>query len=80
MKCVSDRARGRGIKMEVKEEREDGDAEGEAPVQAMDEDAAFYTGILPVKEEPGIQPPPPPPGRPSRAVNHDGNTFFQQEI
>lgn len=75
--CSTYRARGRGVTSQVKEEedREQG-AEGAPPAAGMDDDAAFYTGILPVKQETEVQPPlpplPPPPPPAAPALADDG--------
>ena len=66
----------------IKAEEVEPVAEGTPPpVAGVDDDAAFYTGILPVKAEaaarpplPALPPPPPPAGQPPRSFDDDGES------
>ncbi|KAK7104097.1 U4/U6.U5 tri-snRNP-associated protein 1-like [Littorina saxatilis] len=94
------RAHRRGADPSLKEEEEVddmevGDGQGPPPAQALqDDDAAFYTGILPVKEDPApvkqdhgrarpplpkMPPPPPPLGRPPNAADDDDDVMGPDE-
>lgn len=64
---------------QIREEEVEPVAEGTPPMAGVDDDAAFYTGILPVKAEaaaqpplPVLPPPPPPAGQPPRSLVDDG--------